>query len=688
MRHKRLAALLLGLLTAGACNRTPAPEPFGPVPTPQQLAWQQMEMNMFMHFGPNTFTNREWGDGREPATVFHPEAMDCGQWAAIARDAGMGGVIITAKHHDGFCLWPNPVSGHTVAQSGWRDGKGDVLRELSDACREYGLKFGVYISPWDRNDPTYGSDAYNEVFRQTLASALGSYGEVFEQWFDGACGEGPNGKVQVYDWDLFHRTVFEYQPQAIIFADGGPGCRWIGNERGIAGETCWSTLDSKTFGKGDSPKRESLNCGDRGGDVWVPGEADVSIRPGWFYRESEDSQVKSLADLLRIYYASVGRNALLLLNVPPDRRGLIHPVDSVRLHEFRAALDRIFADDLAQGAQIEASNVRGESRRYAAANLLDADYDSYWATDDGVCEAAVELRFDAPRTFNRVLLQEYIPLGQRVARFHIEALGDDGTWYEIARQTTIGYKRIVLTDRVTTAGVRIVIDESLACPVLNRAALYLDNETVDEPRAARDKQGRITLTTTEPDAAIYYTLDGSLPTPESAARYTGPIVEKGHCTLRAIAVAGERTSCVSHFAWDIAPTAFRTDPPEAAGAVDGLSDDGSGPEACGAVLAADQALTIDLGGEHSVTGFFCEPLHEGRHGCVVRYDLAYSRDGRTWTTLLENAAFDNIVNNPTRREVRFGQPVRLRHLRLTPRETSLPESYGIGEMGVLTPRKQ
>ena len=237
MNLRPIAAALCAAGIAASCG-TPAPEPYGALPTPEQLAWQRMETNMFVHFGPNTFTSAEWGDGREHPDVFAPSDLDCRQWAAIARDAGMKGIIITAKHHDGFCLWPNPASDHTVARSAWRDGKGDVLRELSDACREAGLGFGVYISPWDRNDPAYGTDAYNDVFRRTLESALGDYGEVFEQWFDGACGEGPNGKRQVYDWDLYLSTVFRLQPQAVVFGDGGPGCRWIGNERGIAGRTC------------------------------------------------------------------------------------------------------------------------------------------------------------------------------------------------------------------------------------------------------------------------------------------------------------------------------------------------------------------------------------------------------------------------------------------------------------------
>lgn len=459
---------------AFASCSTQAPEPFGPLPSPSQVEWQKMETNMFMHFGPNTFTNVEWGNGKESVDAFNPTEMDCRQWASVAKEAGFKGIIITAKHHDGFCIWPNPMSSHTVAQSRWRDGKGDVLKELSDACREYGLKFGVYISPWDQNDPHYGTPDYNEVFRKTIEHAHSNYGKIFEQWFDGACGEGPNGKKQVYDWDMFNGEVYKHHPDAVIFSDVGPGCRWIGNEKGISGATCWSTMTIEGFGPGnDAPAREILNEGEIGGKSWVPGEADVSIRPGWFWRESENDKVKSLQDLLHIYYSSVGHNSLLLLNVPPDTRGLIHECDAARLNEFRQALDEIFDEDLAKGAAAEASSTR--SRRYSAGNLIDNDYDSYWAAKDGARQASISLEFDTPETFNRVQLQEYIPLGQRVAEFNLEIMDEAGKWKKIADATTIGYKRIVLTDMVTAKALRVNITEALATPILNSISIYRDD---------------------------------------------------------------------------------------------------------------------------------------------------------------------------------------------------------------------
>ncbi len=467
-----LLSLLMILLTASACTVRP-PVPFGACPTPQQVAWQQMEMNLFCHFGPNTFTGAEWGDGTEPEDIFQPTALDCRQWAETARAAGFRGVILTAKHHDGFCLWPSPESAHTVAQSAWRDGQGDVLRALSDACAAQDLRFGVYISPWDRHDPRYGSPAYNEAFVRTLESVLdGRYGPVFEQWFDGACGEGPTGRRQVYDWPLFNATVERLQPQAVIFSDVGPGCRWVGNERGEAGRTNWSTLEVDGFEPGaGSPPEEVLNGGTPGASHWAAAETDVSIRPGWFWRASETAQVKGVQELLQIYYESVGRNSLLLLNVPPDTRGRIDAVDSLRLMEFRAALDAVFAVDQADGAVVSGPS-RG--RGFAPANVLSGDYDSYWALPDDRTTASLTLEFPEPRTFNRLLLQEYIPLGQRIVAFHAEMLTPEGVWLEIARETTVGYKRIVLTPTVTTTALRLVIDDALACPTLTRLALYHD----------------------------------------------------------------------------------------------------------------------------------------------------------------------------------------------------------------------
>ena len=468
----RIVALLIAAGVSASCLR--CPPPVGPVPSVAQLEWQKMEMNLFVHFGPNTFSGLEWGQGNEPEDLFCPGSLDCRQWAGIAREAGFRGIILTAKHHDGFCLWPNPESTHTVRESRWRGGRGDVLRELSEACRESGLKMGVYISPWDRNDPSYGTPDYNGKYARTLQSVHdGRYGELFEHWFDGACGEGPTGKRQEYDWPLFRRSVLELNPRAVLFSDVGPGCRWVGNESGMAGETSWSTLkaDGYTPGAGAPPQR-SLMEGDEDGPYWIPAEADVSIRPGWFWRESENGSVKSVDQLMDIYYGSVGRNALLLLNVPPDTSGRIHPVDSVRLIEFRQRLDSVFGNNLASGAKVRTSSSYG--LRFRGKNLLQDRYDSFWAASGRDTCAFAVLELPKEKRFNLIQIQEYIPLGQRVRSFVVEVPDGEEGWRQLAEGTTIGYKRILHFPQVSTDRIRVRITSSKAAPVLESIGLYLD----------------------------------------------------------------------------------------------------------------------------------------------------------------------------------------------------------------------
>ena len=442
-----LTLCLLAVALGASCLKKDAG---GPVPSPAQLEWQQMEYNMFVHFGPNTFSGLEWGKGTEAEDLFNPSGLDCRQWAATAKAAGMKGIIFTAKHHDGFCLWPSKTSTHTVAQSSWRDGKGDVLAEISEACREYGLKFGVYISPWDRNHPAYGTPEYNNVYVQAIEEVHSNYGPMFEHWFDGANGEGPNGKKQVYDWDAFHATVRRLSPDAVMFSDIGPGCRWVGNERGQACETNWSTLDTEGFTPGaGAPPKDTLQQGNVYGAHWIPAETDVSIRPGWFWRASENDKVKSVDELMKIWVESVGRNSLLLLNVPPDTNGRICKVDSLRLMEFRDAREAIFGTDLADGAKIR--------KRHGG---------KVW-----------EITLPEYRSFDYVQLQEDIRLGQRISSFRVDiqvfdvAL-DNGGWLPIAEGTTIGYKRIIPTGPRMAKRLRVEITGSHDRPILQSISLF------------------------------------------------------------------------------------------------------------------------------------------------------------------------------------------------------------------------
>jgi alpha-L-fucosidase len=447
------------------------PAPYGPLPSAQQLAWHELEFYAFVHFNMNTFTGREWGEGTESPALFDPSELDARQWARVARDAGMKGIILTAKHHDGFCLWPSRLTDHTVAASPWRDGQGDVLRELSAACREFDLRFGVYLSPWDRHEPSYGdSPRYNAHFIGQLEEVLSGYGPVFEVWFDGACGEGPNGKRQVYDWPAFIETVRRLQPGAVIFSDAGPDVRWVGNEQGYAGETNWTTLKRDELEPG-TPRYRELTEGHRDGAFWVPSECDVSIRPGWYYHPEQDDQVKIPQRLLDIWFGSVGRGSNLLLNLPVDRRGRVHENDVAALMGLRALLDSLFAIDLANAATATASNVRGDHPRFAPANVLDGDPATYWATDDGVRTPDLTVTFPALRRISIVRLEEYIALGQRVEAFGVDAWVD-GAWRDVAAGTTIGPRRILRFEPVRTDRLRIRIIAAAAPPVLSEVKVY------------------------------------------------------------------------------------------------------------------------------------------------------------------------------------------------------------------------
>lgn len=441
------------------------------IPAPRQLAWQEMEFHAFVHFGINTFTDREWGDGTENPKLFNPMQLDARQWVRVFKDAGMKQVVLGAKHHDGFCLWPSKYTEHSVASSPWRDGKGDLVREVAEACREAGLKLGIYLSPWDRHEPTYGdSPRYNEFYKNQLAELLTNYGPIHEVWFDGACAEGPNGKKQVYDWAGYIEVIRKLQPDAVIFSDAGPDIRWVGNEKGFAGETNWSALRRDEFRPG-TPKHKQLTEGHEDGTHWVPAECDVSIRPGWFYHRDQDDKVKSLKQLVDIYYKSVGRNAVLLLNVPPDRRGLIHEDDAARLAELRAVIDETFKTNLAAGATASASNVRDNSPDYAAARVLDGNPRTYWATDDTVAQASLTVDLGQSRTFDRALVQEEIRLGQRVGAFAIEAWDGRG-WRRIAAGTTIGHKRLLRFPAVTASRVRLLIRDARANPAISEFGLF------------------------------------------------------------------------------------------------------------------------------------------------------------------------------------------------------------------------
>lgn len=433
-----IAILILNAATLFAQNT------YGPLPTKTQLAWHNKEFYLFIHFGPNTFTDLEWGHGSEDPNVFNPTALDCNQWVRIAKASGAKGIILTAKHHDGFSLWPSKYSKHTVRESKWLNGKGDVVKMLSEACKKAGIEMGVYISPWDRNHPDYGTPKYNEVYIQTMKELLTGYGKFFELWWDGANGEGPNGKRQVYDFKRFQDSALAYQPHLMIFSDIGPHIRWIGNEQGIINETNWNLLDTVGFKRGaGGPPTDSLNRGNYNGKAWIPGEADVSIRKGWFYHEEEDNTVKSGKQLFDLYLKNVGRGGNFLLNVPPNRKGLFSPVDSAALMDFKKIKDAAFKNNLFKNAKILRTN------------------------------NSIEVHLKEAVEINAIQLMEAISMGQRIVQFEISGGNSLKKFEAFAKGTTVGHKRIITFPTQKLKYFRIYISESKATPIISEVSGYL-----------------------------------------------------------------------------------------------------------------------------------------------------------------------------------------------------------------------
>jgi alpha-L-fucosidase len=460
-KHGRRAFLasLASSVAAGALgsNRHGAVAPSGPPerprPSPAQLAWQRDELAMFLHFGVNTFTDREWGDGREDPAIFNPAALDARRWARAARAAGFRAMILTAKHHDGFCLWPSDVTAHSVARSPWRGGQGDVVHEFVEACRAEGLRPGLYLSPWDRNAPVYGdSPRYNDFYVDQLTELLTRYGALAEVWFDGANGEGPSGRRQRYDWPRIFATVRRQQPGAVIFSDSGPDVRWIGNEDGVAGDPNWSTVDPATVpypGASGEGMTAMLQHGDPRGTVWRPGETDTSIRPGWFYHPSEDTRVKTVEQLTAAYFASVGRNSKLLLNVPPNRDGVLSPIDCSRIAALHERISTLFGRDVAAGTHV-----------------------AWRAT--GARSAVGELDLGQAVRVAIARLEEAVAEGQVVARYTLFG-SDGGEWRALSRGETIGYRKLDRFEPSLIRHARLVIEDAVAQPRPITIGLY------DEP---------------------------------------------------------------------------------------------------------------------------------------------------------------------------------------------------------------
>jgi alpha-L-fucosidase len=694
MNYKNLlsAFLLFASLHFYAFGQVNAPNPYEPLPSENQMAWQQMEYYAFVHLSVNTYTDMAWGNGNEDPKIFNPTSLDCRQWARTAKEAGMKGIILTAKHHSGFCLWPSKYTEYSVKNCPWKGGKGDIVREMSDACKEYGLKLGIYLSPWDRNRSDYGKPEYITYFRNQLRELLTNYGDIFEIWFDGANGGsgyygGANetrkiDRTTYYDWANTYKLVRELQPKIVIWNDGGERAdlRWVGTEAGYVGETNWSLLDST----GDVPEN-MLRYGLENGNKWVPGEVNTSIRPEWFYHKKEDSKVKTVPQLMEIYYNSIGRNATLLLNFPIMPSGLIHPKDEKAVIEFGQAVRKAFAVNLLKGSKAESSGFRGKNKKFGADKAIDQSNETYWTTDDNVKTGSLTMTFTKPVSFNRFLAQEYIKLGQRVKSFTVEAFAD-GAWKELTKATTIGYKRILRFPTVKATKLRFTVTDAKSCPLISNIEVFNAPQILAPPTLIRERSGDVRIIPADAESQLYYTMNGSTPTIKSS-KYNGPIkTNDGKVVMKTIAYDPKtgKTSALAEEKFDIARKLWK---------IIGISDD-----KCYSILDGNPGtqwyqdnskkmpidLVIDLGKIENVSGFkYLPDQNWWASGIITKYAFFVSSEGIEWIKA-DEGEFANIKNNPLLQSKSFA-PRKARYVKLQAlQNTQSDNKVGYAEFDVIT----
>jgi alpha-L-fucosidase len=667
----------------------------GVVPLKKQFEWQQLEMTAFIHFSINTFTDKEWGDGTESESLFNPTELDAGQWVKTLHDAGIKMVILTAKHHDGFCLWPTRTTKHSVKSSPWKNGQGDVVKELRNACDKYDMKFGIYLSPWDRNAECYGnSPEYNKFFMSQLTELLSWYGRVDEVWFDGACAEGSNGKKQEYDWKAYYSLIHKLQPDAVV-AIMGEDVRWVGTESGYGRDTEWSVTAFAPGGSREmteinqnlglnasSPDLGSSNILQKASRVfWYPSEVDVSIRPGWFYHHSEDNMVKSVNKLADIYFSSVGRNSLLLLNVPPDRRGLLNENDIKSLLGLKQYIDSLYKTDLLKGAR-----PFGRGTSYA----IDGDNTTSWKPDS---IAVANFITPIPVIFNVVLLREDITKGQRVDSFTVEIKKDD-VWKKITSGTTIGYKRLLRFPEVTADEIRLVINSSRAKPFISTFSLFKSPETMADPVINRNKEGNIIFSSDSPFTVFKFTTDGSEPNRFSLT-WEGPVLFPDGGIVKCKSYINNFSDSSATFSeeFDIAPEKWKVirankgepgfDPENA---IDGDIETTYQTPWENNVTTMPHEMVIDLGETLKLYGFYYTPRHdENKSGTIERYRFYVSQNGEKWIEARVPGLFSNIKNNPVKQYVEFSKPLTARYIKFIATSGIYGEEWiSIAEIGVIT----
>jgi alpha-L-fucosidase len=670
--------------------QTESPAAFGPIPSENQYRVLEMEQYAFVHFSLNTYTDQPWGYGNEDIKMFNPEKLDCRQWARVCKQAGMKGIIITAKHHCGFCLWPSKYTNYSVKNAPWKNGKGDVLREMAEACKEYGLKLGIYLSPWDRNNPDYGSPAYIQYFRNQLTELLTNYGPIFEVWFDGANGgDGYYGganevrKIDAktyYDWDSTYKLVYKLQPQCVIWNDGGKrgDLRWVGTEAGFVGETNWSLLDST-----GEVSWNMLHYGKENGNAWVQAEVNTSIRPEWFYHPAENSRVKSLPQLMELYYNSVGRNATMLLNFPIMPNGLIHEIDETKALELAKTVKKTFAINLVKNAKITTTNYRNFEKKFGAQNVSDENNNTYWATDEGITTASMNIDFGKPISCNRFLVQENIRLGQRVQSFSIEAFVNGG-WKELAKGTTIGYKRIIRFTSINTSKLRFNITAAKASPLISTIGIYNAQQILEAPSITRNKWGEITITPADSESKIFYTFNGLSPTLQSI-KYISPFVTEGKVDISALAFdpISQKTSSITHEKFDIVKKQWK---------VIGIADENANliidgnshtvwHQAGNIKFPVD--VIIDLGKEENLVGFKYLPDQTWwGGGQISQYQFFVSNDGIDWQ-LKSEGEFSNIKYNPLW-QTKIIPSTKGRYIKLRALKNADNNNIGYSEIDIIT----
>lgn len=677
MKINSILSLLLATTFCTSCiYTTREPAPYGAIPTQAQLNWHQMEYFSLICYGLNTYTEQEWAYGDVDPNIFNPKDLDTDQWAETAQKAGMKGLILVAKHHDGFCLWPSQYTHYSVAATPWKAGKGDVLKDLSLSCKKYGLKLGVYLSPWDRNHKEYGRPEYVQYYYKQLKELLTEYGEVFEFWIDGANGgtgyyggANENRKIDrqtYYGYDNIFDMVKTYQPNAVIFSDVGPGCRWVGNEAGIGSETNWNTINTegKFPGYSDPAYHKQLGTGEKGASNWTPAEVNTTLLwpKAWYYHTGY--KPRPVSNLMDLYYTSIGCGSPLNLGLAITPEGKVSYADSLALINFRKRLNLELKNNLVLHAKIEATDTRGNSKKYSVDNLLDKNTETYWASNENVHSATIRMDFGQPTVFNRLLLQEHIALGQRIHQFKLEIRKED-KWQEVLKGTTVGYKRVLKFDNVKTTSARITLETDATCLTLSNLGIYQAPPMVKTPNVHADINGNITLQT-EPGVVSFYRIGKS-----SFRQYSSPIhlPRGGNIETYASDKMGQLKSETISQKIGIAKKDWK------------VHHVSSEQEKSGkAIYAFDRNkstlwisentnkeenhfIAIDLGSKINISGFSYLPCLNACDGVVYKYEVFLSKDGENWGAPVSFGEFSNIQNNPVEQIITFEETTEARFIK-------------------------